>query len=44
MSWKITNGWNKDGWQKSPEHDKAPPPESDPDIQRETRGHPDGEE
>lgn len=33
-------GWNRDAWQKSPEHDKAPPPESDPVIQQETRGHP----
>lgn len=28
----------------SPEHDLAPPPESDPVIQQETRGHPEEEE
>ncbi len=28
---------------RSPEHDKAPPPESDPTIQQETRGHTDDE-
>ncbi len=41
MAWRITNGWNKDGWQNSPEHDKAPPRESEPDYQEEVREHPD---
>lgn len=29
---------------KSPDHDKAPPPESDPEIQEETEGHPEHED
>lgn len=31
--------WDPNAWQQSPEHDKAPPAESDPVIQQETRGH-----
>lgn len=37
-------GWKRDAWQESPEHDTAPPPESDPQTQRETREHPSDEE